>query len=121
MFQLLPASAVLRIVPAPPTATQWLASAQLMSTRLAEIALSWSIQRPDGGAEVAVGEGVASADGAGSKGITSVCWGLSGAGLNGQRGASERTALVTATRVTIATNNEGICQRMACRLRSCPA
>ena len=116
MFQLLPASAVLRIVPAPPTATQWFASAQLTSTRLAEIALSWSIQRPDGGAEVGVGEGVASGDGAGSKGITSLCWGLSGTALNGQRGASERTAPVTATRVTIATKSDGVCQRIAGQL-----
>src|SRR2546430_17322394 len=109
MFQLVPASAVLRIVPAPPTATQWLASAQLMSTRLAVIALSWSIQRPDGGAEIAVGDGVASGDDAGSKGITSVCWGLSGTALKGQRGASERTAPVTATRGTIAAKSGGAC------------
>ena len=121
VLQVLPASEVLTITPAAPTAMQWLPSAQLMSTSTAETAVFCTIQRPAGGDDAAPGSGVASGDSSGSKGTTVAAWGSDGMALKGQRGASDRTAPVTATSVTIAMNSDGVCQRIAGRLRSCPS
>ena len=100
---------------------QWLASTQLMSTSMAETALFCIIQRPGGGEDAVAGQGVASGEGPGPKGMALEDWELDGAALNGQRGASARTAPVTATSVIIAMNSDGVCQWIAGQLRSCPA
>ena len=99
---------------------QWLASAQLMSTSMAETALFCIIQRPGGGEDAVAGQGVASG-GLGPKVMALEDWELDGTALKGQRGASDSTAPVTATSVIIAMNSDGVCQWIAGQLRSCPA